>query len=668
METVVASDSVCSVSRASASMPSGMGGLFTGHGSLGKQSGDDRRGGGGGGGGGGPWKVPRTDAFACPELKMHVSAAVSDNYLIRNTCGSSCVVSDARLAVSPTNSNSTANANANVNVNASDAIVFSHDSNSSGSSSSIVCEGQGRLLRSDSVLSAAGGAGASASAGSGSGSGSGSVAGVGPRPSVPLHLYHYKPAGLPLSFASMGREMGMGVVTAVRPPFSPSQWRELEQQALIFKYMMAGVPVPADLLLSIRKSLLPFAALAGSHHHPSAVAAWSSFQMGYGGNADPEPGRCRRTDGKKWRCSRDVVPDQKYCERHMHRGRHRGSRKPVEGLTATAVTASNTNSAPILGRKNLFVGGDGSQFQHYPLQLDGGASPTLSKQYRYVNGIKCEDMDHHILSLEASGSGAALSSEWRVASKEAGTGSAPPFSEFRIQNNGFTLNQNSSSAQIKSLMGQQFGLMSEGSEAANPNPAQQHQHSFFGGNSRYGRVQEAVREEQPLRRFFDDWPRSSTDADAWTSDVQGEEERSRSKHRCSSTTQLSISIPMASNSSASNTSSPRGKLSLSPLKLTMSREGKGDDDHHTLGEPDVGLAVGMSMNVEEPHDRQQHWIPVAWESNNPMGMLGPLAEVLRSSTPRGNKPGLNLMDDHGINKSGERGRQSPGSCIASSPT
>ncbi|KAK9988179.1 hypothetical protein SO802_028418 [Lithocarpus litseifolius] len=33
-----------------------------------------------------------------------------------------------------------------------------------------------------------------------------------------------------------------------------------------------------------------------------------------------EPRRCRRTDGKKWRCSRDVVPDQKYYEQHIHRG------------------------------------------------------------------------------------------------------------------------------------------------------------------------------------------------------------------------------------------------------------------------------------------------------------------------------------------------------------
>jgi hypothetical protein len=46
-------------------------------------------------------------------------------------------------------------------------------------------------------------------------------------------------------------------------------------------------------------------------------------------NNDPEAGRCKRTDGKKWRCSRDVAPNNKYCERHMHRGRPR-SRKPVE--------------------------------------------------------------------------------------------------------------------------------------------------------------------------------------------------------------------------------------------------------------------------------------------------------------------------------------------------
>lgn len=50
-----------------------------------------------------------------------------------------------------------------------------------------------------------------------------------------------------------------------RPPFTPAQWQELEHQALIFKYMMAGIPVPPDLLIPIRKSLE--AINAGLFHH-----------------------------------------------------------------------------------------------------------------------------------------------------------------------------------------------------------------------------------------------------------------------------------------------------------------------------------------------------------------------------------------------------------------
>lgn len=55
----------------------------------------------------------------------------------------------------------------------------------------------------------------------------------------------------------------------------------------------------------------------------------AAYNVRYSRNGDAEPGRCKRTDGKKWRCSRDVAPHQKYCERHLHRGRPR-SRKPVE--------------------------------------------------------------------------------------------------------------------------------------------------------------------------------------------------------------------------------------------------------------------------------------------------------------------------------------------------
>ncbi|XP_039121438.1 growth-regulating factor 4-like isoform X1 [Dioscorea cayenensis subsp. rotundata] len=124
--------------------------------------------------------------------------------------------------------------------------------------------------------------------------------------------------------------------------FSLAQWQELELQALIYKYMLAGAPVPLDLILPIRKSLL--SAHPYYHHHQLQYQHFPTpamLQSGYWGRCviDPEPGRCRRTDGKKWRCSREVVPSHKYCERHVHRGRNR-SRKHVEVLAPTPTTTT----------------------------------------------------------------------------------------------------------------------------------------------------------------------------------------------------------------------------------------------------------------------------------------------------------------------------------------
>ncbi|XP_073275576.1 growth-regulating factor 6-like isoform X2 [Primulina huaijiensis] len=112
-------------------------------------------------------------------------------------------------------------------------------------------------------------------------------------------------------------------------PFTAVQWQELEHQALVFKYMVSGMPIPPDLLFTVRRSLDPSVnALKFLPRHPQHFG-WNGFEMGFGRKMDPEPGRCRRTDGKKWRCSKEAYPDSKYCERHMHRGRNR-SRKPVE--------------------------------------------------------------------------------------------------------------------------------------------------------------------------------------------------------------------------------------------------------------------------------------------------------------------------------------------------
>lgn len=79
-----------------------------------------------------------------------------------------------------------------------------------------------------------------------------------------------------------------------------------------------------------------------------------------GKKIDPEPGRCRRTDGKKWRCSKDAHPDSKYCERHMNRGRYR-SRKLVESQT-TPQSLSTVTSDIRTGSRS-----QSGSFQNMPL-------------------------------------------------------------------------------------------------------------------------------------------------------------------------------------------------------------------------------------------------------------------------------------------------------------
>ncbi|KAH0849226.1 hypothetical protein HID58_091435 [Brassica napus] len=147
-----------------------------------------------------------------------------------------------------------------------------------------------------------------------------------------------------IGFGEMGGYGSGGMMMSMqgKGPFTLTQWAELEQQALIYKYITANVPVPSSLLISIQKSFYPYRSF------PPSSFGWGTFHLGFaGGKMDPEPGRCRRTDGKKWRCSKDAVPEQKYCERHINRGRHR-SRKPVEvqpGQTAASKAVASRNTA-----------------------------------------------------------------------------------------------------------------------------------------------------------------------------------------------------------------------------------------------------------------------------------------------------------------------------------
>lgn len=99
------------------------------------------------------------------------------------------------------------------------------------------------------------------------------------------------------SSAGAAAGMGMGVGGGGYPPpqrgaaavFTAAQWAELEQQALIYKYLMAGVPVPPDLLLPVRPSphsaaaAFSFAGPAATspfyHHHPSRELTLASSAL-----------------------------------------------------------------------------------------------------------------------------------------------------------------------------------------------------------------------------------------------------------------------------------------------------------------------------------------------------------------------------------------------------
>ncbi|KAF7017692.1 hypothetical protein CFC21_031093 [Triticum aestivum] len=110
------------------------------------------------------------------------------------------------------------------------------------------------------------------------------------------------------------------------------QRQELEHQVLIYRYFAANAPVPVHLVLPIWKSV---AASSSAPQRFPSLAGLGSMCYDHRSSMEPEPDRCRRTDGKKWRCSRGVVPGHKYCERHVHRGRGR-ARKPVEAAAATS--------------------------------------------------------------------------------------------------------------------------------------------------------------------------------------------------------------------------------------------------------------------------------------------------------------------------------------------
>ncbi|MQL77365.1 hypothetical protein Taro_009781 [Colocasia esculenta] len=349
------------------------------------------------------------------------------------------------------------------------------------------------------------------------------------------------------------------VAAGHRPSFTASQWQELEHQALIFKYLVAGIPVPPELLLPIRRSL---ESTATRFYHPPM--GYCSF---YGKKLDPEPGRCRRTDGKKWRCSKEAYPDSKYCERHMHRGRNR-SRKPVEtqllSQSQSSLSSSSSSTMTSLvpsgsgvtagsggggGRfpsgiplRSLVAAGSSSAAQvaltgstFNQLQMDLGTCGMASRDYRYPRDARNE-VDGHCFFFEASGNAkgmgfnSSLDSDPRLMPPQ-----VPSYSFPKSRNDSLLVG---SYAQLQSVQGfERAGISSS------PNQQQQQQQQQHLYDSHFN-SSEIVK--NPLRPFFDELPKTRG---SWPDLEDG-----RSKRTLFSTTQLSISLPLSSDFTTSSRS------------------------------------------------------------------------------------------------------------------
>ncbi|GMH04108.1 hypothetical protein Nepgr_005947 [Nepenthes gracilis] len=341
-------------------------------------------------------------------------------------------------------------------------------------------------------------------------------------------------------------------------PFTSSQWQELEHQALIYKYMAAGMSIPPDLLFTVKRSL---DSSLSSKFFPfqTSPIGWNPYQMGYGKKLDPEPGRCRRTDGKKWRCSKEAYPDSKYCERHMHRGKNR-SRKPVEVSTTAAAAAaaaildnhhpsstisSITKTTPSTANPTLHslspfpppLSATTSYDTHHLLYPHSSSSRppgiTLSAQdsgaplllesgsfrERYLPGMKGEVGEHAFFS-ETSGtmrglSGSSMDEAWQL-------------NHFKL-GGGTSLNQPKNNICPDLQSGYPYlELKSETSKQEK----QSQQCYVWGRDFNCDLSMKLERENEPqktIHHFFDEWPPKGRDS--WHD---------------SSTTQLSISTPIPS--------------------------------------------------------------------------------------------------------------------------
>ncbi|KAF9601476.1 hypothetical protein IFM89_020243 [Coptis chinensis] len=397
------------------------------------------------------------------------------------------------------------------------------------------------------------------------------------------------------NFYSTVKQTGTGlqrVITGIRGPFTPSQWLELEQQALIFKYINANIPVPSNLLISIMRELNPSGIPESVFSLQPNTSGWGSSNLGLAsGKIDPEPGRCRRTDGKKWRCSRDAVIDGRYCERHLNRGRQR-SRKPVEGRNGQVATGPTMKTMPVVSLSS------GAGISRIGVSADGIFLRSAS------NNLTIPQLLKRDLQLGVSHP-SATSSNRSLVNKDNGSGPMQYSAGLHLSSPTMSLNLNSTpffmakqgvATPFQESSGIQFGVVSSNSVPNSSNKTTYTDCKNYGSSiDLNGRESQT---KHPFRHFIDDWPKNKSDNSA-----------------CTDQTQLSISIPTSSSNFPSfSCSNMREKPN--PTQLSGSHEFN-----------PIQMSLGVGSNPNEQTRRPANLLPISWETS----MGGPLGEALNKT-------------------------------------
>uniref|UniRef100_A0A151UIM6 Growth-regulating factor n=1 Tax=Cajanus cajan TaxID=3821 RepID=A0A151UIM6_CAJCA len=404
-----------------------------------------------------------------------------------------------------------------------------------------------------------------------------------PAPATPLQPFDISPYTSP---TTTFKPSAGGMAASLGFPFTTAQWRELERQAMIYKYMMASVPVPPGLL-----NLIP----TSTSRSPCMDGA---FNLRLASSSDPEPGRCRRTDGKKWRCSRDVAPNHKYCERHMHRGRPRRprSRKPVEVHTNTPTPTSinnNNNNEQIKRARHESIPSptpDVAVAVSNPTSRKDGSSPHF-----LASSTTTQPYLESSLSLANFG---VKSANFDSVAPLSSNNKEPRGLDWML--NGDPISLGASDSEWQSLIHNKVGMTSESScNTTEP----QYLNSFAlysSGMDQHNRRHPLFLNPLvvPMENLQQEKPRGFIDA--WSNSETGEGNANINK----------------------NSAASIGKLSLSSLDLSMG----GGAVHEDIGT----IEMGLGNKHTDTKSSLSNWLnPAPWVASTPGG---PLAEVLRSST------------------------------------